>query len=79
MIWLLPLAAAASLDRSPGIPAAIAVAAGLTPGYYPSPEYHGTGLDLVQTLILVIRNCILVVAWGMLLCESFMPMLRARK
>jgi hypothetical protein len=69
MIWLLPLAALASLEGSLWAPCAICLATVLTPIFYPSSDY-GVGLSLMETLVLLIRNLILIAAWGSLIRES---------
>jgi hypothetical protein len=63
MIWLLPLAAMASLSAKPWIAAAISMATMLTPIFYPSPEYYGAGLRFFQATILMTRNLILIWVW----------------
>jgi len=70
MIWLLPLAALACLEGDPWPPLALGFATFLTPFFYPSPEY-GSGLGLSQTLILVVRNLILIAVWALLIFEGY--------
>jgi len=69
MIWLLTLAALASLEGSLWVSCSICLATVLTPIFYPSSNY-GVGITLMETLVLVIRNLILIAAWGSLIHDS---------
>jgi hypothetical protein len=70
MIWLLSLAALASLEGTHWVPGGIALATMLTPIFYPSADY-GIGLNLPETLVLVVRNLILIAVWISLIRGSF--------
>lgn len=70
MIWLLPLAALASLEGNKWVVALMPAATMLTPLFYPCHEYN-TGLNLLETSILLLRNLTLITAWGLLLCEMW--------
>lgn len=62
MLWLLPFAAIA-LQQAPKAPALIIVVCCiLTPVFYPSPNYS-MGLELAETLVLMMRNVLLSAAW----------------
>jgi len=70
MIWLLPLAALATLSGSTWPPLAISLATVLTPVIFPSFGWdYGQGLNLFETVILVSRNLILAAAWWVLIKE----------
>lgn len=71
LIWLLPLAALASLEGTPWRFCAVSLAAFLTPLFYPVPEYYDGGLNLAQTTMLLIRNLVLITVWILLLWELF--------
>jgi len=72
MIWLLPLAALASLEGNPRSGFAISLATFLTPIIYPSLiGNYATGLNLIETIVLLARNLILVVVWILLVRECF--------
>jgi hypothetical protein len=67
MIWLLALAALATLGRSLWAPLAILFCAMITP----LTHYHyGEGLELFSTGALVLRNVVLAGTWGGLLFEK---------
>jgi hypothetical protein len=66
MIWLLPLAALATLEGNFWIALAIPWAALLTPIFYPSPEYS-SGLNFNETIALLCRNLILLYVFGHLI------------
>lgn len=66
MIWILPLAALGSLDNEMPTMWLILLATALTPVFYPSADYY-TGLNLFETIILLLRNLILLAAWALLL------------
>jgi hypothetical protein len=68
MIWLLPLAALGSLDGNPSAMLAIPLATALTPIFFPCPEYS-TGLNPWETIILLLRNLMLIGTWTMLTAE----------
>lgn len=70
MIWLLPLAAIASLEGSFWPVVMIPLATVLTPIFFPTGDY-ATGLNLVETGILLLRNIMLVVAWVLIIVEIF--------
>jgi hypothetical protein len=70
MIWLLPLAALGSLEGNPLPMLAIPLATVLTPIFFPCPEYI-SGLNLWETIILLLRNLVLIAAWIMLIVELF--------
>lgn len=61
LIWLLPLAALAILEGNYCV-AGIALAAEITPMFYPSGAY-GTGLSGYQALALLTRNLLLLSTW----------------
>ncbi len=63
MIWLLPLAALASLEGNLWPACAIALATMLTPLFYPVPDYYHGGLNLMETTILLARNLMLIASW----------------
>jgi hypothetical protein len=69
LIWLLPLAALGSLEGNPWSVALILSAIALTPFFYPVPQYFDTGLNLLQTIVLLLRNLILATAWVSLIRE----------
>ncbi len=71
MIWLLPLAALASLEGNLWPVCAIALATMLTPLFYPVPDYYHGGLNLLETLILLSRNFSLLAAWIALMREAW--------
>jgi hypothetical protein len=68
MIWLLPLAALGSLEANPLPMLAIPLATILTPIFFPCPEYS-TGLNLWETIVLLLRNLTLIAIWTMLIVE----------
>lgn len=71
MIWLLPLAALATLDGNPWIVLGIPLATVLTPVIFPSfGADYSNGLNSLETMVLVMRNLILVVVWGLLIREQ---------
>lgn len=76
MIWLLPLAALGSLEGRPWMLCAISLATMLTPLFYPVPNYYRPGLNLLQTLILFIRDGVLIAVWISLIHESFQKLRR---
>ncbi|HZI33671.1 MAG TPA: hypothetical protein VFF11_15120, partial [Candidatus Binatia bacterium] len=64
MIWLLPLAALTALEGDWWLGMLIAFATMLTPIIYPSLyQDYGEGLNLFETVILLMRNMLLVMAW----------------
>lgn len=67
MVWLLPLAALAVFDGRLWLGLAITLATMLTPIIYPSlyGDYV-TGLNLFETIVLLLRNLILVAVWAWL-------------
>jgi hypothetical protein len=70
MIWLIPLAALASLDGKLTPVFLIAFATMLTPLIYPSLfGDYGSGLGLFETTILLVRNLILIIVWALLTWE----------
>lgn len=71
MVWLLPLAALASLEGRPWMFCALSLATMLTPLFYPVANYYRPGLNLLQTLILLFRDGILIAVWISLINESF--------
>jgi hypothetical protein len=65
MVWLLPLAALAVFDGRLWLGLAITLATMLTPIIYPSLYGdYGTGLNLFETVVLLLRNLILVAVWA---------------
>jgi hypothetical protein len=68
MVWLLPLAALASLDKNPNPILVLIAATTLTPVFYPARDY-GSGLILPKTLVLVARNLWLVTVFFILAAE----------
>jgi hypothetical protein len=76
MIWLLPLAALASLEGNPWPMFLIPLATMITPIFFPCPEY-GTGLNLWETVVLLLRNFMLIALWAMLMLE-LIPILKGR-
>jgi hypothetical protein len=74
MIWLLPSAALGLLGGKKWPMFIIFAATAVTPLIYPGRHY-GTGLHLLETLVLLVRNVGLVVVWGALIVEFW----RARK
>jgi uncharacterized membrane protein len=78
MIWLLPLAALASLEGNPVTVIGIPFATMLTPVFFPSLNGdYGIGLDFFETSVLLERNLVLVMVWWLLLVEQW-TMFRAR-
>jgi len=72
MIWLLPLAALATLDGNPWPVLGIPLATTLTPIIFPSlTGNYGRGLNPLETSVLVARNCILVAVWALLFVEQW--------
>jgi hypothetical protein len=72
MIWLLPLAALGTLEGNPWTVSGIPLATMLTPIIFPSlTGNYGGGLNLIETVVLVARNCILVGTWWLLLKEHW--------
>lgn len=70
MIWILPLVALASLE-GPMLPPILCVGAVmLTPAIYPSlyGDYH-SGLCLLETVILLVRNLFLLLGWVLFVIE----------
>ena len=62
MIWLIPIAALASMEGSARPALAVVFATMLTPCFFPCKEYS-SGLNLFETVILNVRNLTLVTAW----------------
>ena len=77
LIWLLPLAAIASLEGSIWSVILIPLAMLLTPIFFPTNDYL-TGLNLSETAILLLRNVMLIVSLILLLYEWYC-ILRIRK
>ncbi len=72
MIWLLPLAALASLDGDRWIALALTTAALLTPLIYPSlTGNYASGLNLIETIILVLRNFALLGVWAWIIRQNW--------
>jgi hypothetical protein len=72
MIWLLPLAALGTLEGNPWIVLGIPLATALTPVIFPSFNGdYGRGLTLLETTVLVTRNCILVAVWWFVIKEQW--------
>lgn len=72
MIWLLPLAALGTLQGNPWILLGVPLATMLTPVIYPSlTGNYDTGLNSVETMVLVTRNLILVTVWWLLVNEQW--------
>src|SRR6185503_15737609 len=68
MIWLLPFAAVGALDGKAFAGWLIALAAALTPLFFPTGEYF-SGLGFSRTLVLVGRNVLLLITWIWLIRE----------
>ncbi|HET7625887.1 MAG TPA: hypothetical protein VFM25_11545 [Verrucomicrobiae bacterium] len=71
MIWLVPVAALTSFEGIHGPALMVAIATMLTPIIYPS--LHGdynSGLDLFETIVLLLRDLILIAAWAWLFQET---------
>jgi hypothetical protein len=67
------MAALESLEGNPRSAFAIASATALTPIIYPSlTGNYGTGLNIIETIVLVIRNFILVAVWILLIRNLFL-------
>jgi hypothetical protein len=62
MIWLLPLAVLVMMEDNSLPMLAIPLATMLTPVIYPTNSY-ALGLDFFQTIVLIIRNLILIAVW----------------
>lgn len=62
LIWIIALAAVAALDGRLHNVILITIAAVITPIIYPGFNY-GSGLQIVETVILVLRNLMLIIAW----------------
>ncbi len=72
MIWLLPLAALGTLEGNPWPPVAVAFATMLTPIIFPSfGGDYGKGLNGWETMVLIMRNLILVAVWWIFLVEHW--------
>jgi hypothetical protein len=72
MIWLLPLAALATLEGNAWTVLGIPLATMLTPIIFPSlTGNYGKGLNPLETSVLVARNCMLVVVWALLFAEQW--------
>lgn len=72
MIWLLPLAALATLEGNPWPVLGIPLATMLTPVIFPSlTGDYGRGLNSLETAVLVARNCLLVAVWVLLFREQW--------
>ncbi len=72
MIWLLPLAAVATLEGNPWIVLGIPLATMLTPVIFPSfGADYSRGLNSLETMVLVTRNLILVAVWWLLVREQW--------
>jgi hypothetical protein len=71
LIWLLPLAALSSFDGKNWPALAIVGATMLTPIIFPSlTRNYPSGLNLVETMILVVRNLGLLSVWAWIICQS---------
>lgn len=68
LIWLIVLAAIAALDRQVKYITLLTIAAVVTPIIYPGFNY-GQGLGLTETVVLLCRNLILILAWIGFICE----------
>ncbi len=88
LVWLLPLAAVATLATPSRWAAIIFLSALLTPIVFPS-RFYGVGLPLFETSVLLLRNCLLVILCGWLAvravrelrasgASSFLPRKRSR-
>jgi hypothetical protein len=76
MVWILPIATLGLLEGSVTPIILLMLAAMVTHIIFPS--FHGdygNGLNLLETTVLVLRNLALVIAWGLLVCETF-PVIR---
>lgn len=62
LIWIIALAAVAALDGRLNNIVLITIAAVITPIIYPGFNY-GSGLRIVETIVLVSRNLMLIIAW----------------
>jgi hypothetical protein len=72
MVWLLPLAALATLEGNPWTVLGIPLATMLTPIIFPSlTGNYGRGLNSIETGFLLARNLILVAAWCLLIKEQW--------
>lgn len=71
MVWLLPFAVLSCLDGSFWTAILVVAATMLTPGIYPVAEYFAGGLNLYQTILLVLRNLLLLAALLVLVCEQW--------
>jgi hypothetical protein len=72
MIWLLPLAALGTLEGNLWLVFGIPLATMLTPVIFPSLSgNYSTGLNSLETMILVTRNLMLVVVWWLLVREQW--------
>ena len=73
MIWFLPLAALACLEAGEHWPwpsLAILAATMVTPLTFPSFFHdYGTGLNLFEATVLLLRNLVLILVWGRLVIE----------
>jgi hypothetical protein len=80
MIWIMALAALASLEGNSRPMLALTFATLLTPIIFPSFFGHyGTGWKLPDTAVVVLRNFILVGVWAQLLRELFQAARQNRK
>jgi hypothetical protein len=68
LIWLLPLAALGLLGGEKWPMMVVAAVVIVTPIIYPGRHY-GSGLELIETLVLVLRNLSLVAVWLALVLE----------
>jgi hypothetical protein len=72
MIWLLPLAALGTLEGNPWIVLGIPLATALTPVIFPSFGFdYSSGLNSLETIVLITRNLILVAVWWLLIKEQW--------
>ncbi len=72
MIWLLPLAALGTLAGNPLIILGVPFATVLTPIIFPSfGSDYGLGLNGFETTVLIMRNCVLVTVWCLLMKEHW--------
>lgn len=78
MVWLLPIAAICLIEGSLAAPVMLILATVITPIIYPSlTGNYGHGLNVTETLVLVIRDFMLIIAWMLLILE-FVPLVRQR-
>jgi len=72
MIWLLPLAALGTLEGNPWLVLGIPLATMLTPVFFPSFGFdYSSGLNSLETIVLLTRNLILGAVWCLLIKEEW--------